>query len=71
MNWLNLYVQTEYSLLKSSIRIPELKEFAKANNFRAMAICDENMAGVFKFYLSAIKANIKPIIGLSKHTYFS
>ena len=53
MNWLNLYVQTEYSLLKSSIRIPELKEFAKANNFRAMAICDENMAGVFKFYLSA------------------
>ena len=71
MNWLNLYVQTEYSLLKSSIRIPELKEFAKANNFRAMAICDENMAGVFKFYLSAIKANIKPIIGLKVniHTF--
>lgn len=64
MNYVNLYTQTEYSMLSSSISLTSLMEKAKKLNHNMLAICDDGMHGVIKFYKAALKANIKPIIGL-------
>lgn len=64
MNYVNLYTQTEYSMLHSSISINNLIERAKTLNHKSLAICDEGMHGVIKFYKACIKNHIKPIIGL-------
>lgn len=64
MGYVNLYVQTEYSFLTSSITIKGLIEKAKKLNHGAIAIADNSMHGVVKFYNACISNNIKPIIGL-------
>ena len=60
----NLYLQSEYSFLQSTISISKLVKFAKENNMKSLAITDDNMYGVCKFYNECIKNDIKPIIGL-------
>ena len=60
-----LKVTTDYTLLKSLIKIPDLIGFLVSNNISACAICDENLYGSLDFYESCLKNNIKPIIGLS------
>lgn len=64
MDYVPLYIKTEYSLLSSLIKIDDLIEFAKANNYSSLTITDSNMFGVMEFYQKCIKNNIKPIIGL-------
>lgn len=59
-----LKITTDYSLLKSCIKIEELIPFIKEHNITALAICDENLYGVMNFYEECIKNKIKPIIGL-------
>lgn len=63
-NCVNLYLQTEYTLLSSLIRINDLPKLASSLNYDCCAICDDEMYGVLKFYNICIKNNIKPIIGL-------
>lgn len=58
-----LKVTTDYSLLKSLIKVPDLITFLCDNNIKACGICDENLYGVLDFYESCKKASIKPIIG--------
>ncbi len=60
-----LKVTTDYTLLKSLIKISDLINFLVSNNISACAICDENLYGSLDFYESCLKNNIKPIIGLS------
>lgn len=60
---LNLYLQTEYSLLNSLIRIDELPYILKNLDYDSCAICDDQMYGVLKFYNVCVANNIKPIIG--------
>lgn len=60
-----LKVVTDYTLLKSLIKIPDLISFLCDNKINACGICDENLYGVLDFYFSCKKKNIKPIIGLS------
>ena len=60
-----LKVTTDYTLLKSLIKIPDLINFLCDNKISACGICDENLYGVLDFYFSCKKNNIKPIIGLS------
>ena len=60
-----LKVTTDYTLLKSLIKIPDLISFLCDNKISACGICDENLYGVLDFYFSCKKNNIKPIIGLS------
>ena len=60
---INLYVQTEYSLLSSLIRINDIPNLLKHLDYDCMAICDDQMYGVIKFYDICVKNNIKPIIG--------
>ena len=65
MQYVNLYVESEYSLLKSSLKIDDLITFALENHEEAIAITDcNNMHGVIKFYQKCKANNIKPIIGL-------
>ena len=69
-----LKVTTEYSLLKSLIKLHDLISFLNENNIKECAICDENLNGFMDFYLKCKENNIKPIIGLdtvyeSMHIY--
>lgn len=61
---INLYLQTEYSLLSSLIRVNDISDVLKELEYDCCAICDDNMYGVLKFYNTCINNNIKPIIGL-------
>ena len=69
MKFVNLYLQTEYSMLQSTCKIASTVTLAKEYNYHAIAITDEgNMHGVIKFYTACKENNIHPIIGL-KITY--
>jgi len=60
----HLHVHTEYSLLDGMCRIPHLVQRAKELGMTSLAITDHGvMYGAIKFYLEAIEAGIKPIIG--------
>lgn len=60
-----LKVTTDYTLLKSLIKIEDLMSFLKKENIKACAICDEFLFGAMHFYQSCKANGIKPIIGLS------
>jgi len=59
-----LKIMTDYSLLKSTIKIDSLITFLKTNNITCAGICDDNLFGVMEFYTKMLKNNFKPIIGL-------
>lgn len=63
-NCINLYLQSEYTLLSSLIKIKDIPILAKSLDYDALAICDDEMYGVLKFYNVCVQNNIKPIIGL-------
>ena len=60
-----LKIVTEYSLLKSTIKIDSLILFLKKHNITSCAICDDNLYGVMEFFTKMIANNLKPIIGLN------
>lgn len=63
-NWVSLHQHTEYSLLDSSAKIPELIKKAKKLGMKSIAITDHGvMYGCVEFYKEAVKEGIKPIIG--------
>ncbi|MBP3460907.1 MAG: DNA polymerase III subunit alpha [Bacilli bacterium] len=64
MLYIPLYIKTEYSLLDSIIRIKELVKVSKELGYKALAITDNNLFGVYEFYRECIQNDIKPIIGL-------
>ncbi|MDD5864954.1 MAG: DNA polymerase III subunit alpha [bacterium] len=59
-----LKITTEYSLLKSLIKVDNLISFLMQNNINTCAICDDNLMGFMEFYLKCKENNIKPIVGL-------
>lgn len=59
-----LKITTDFSLLKSTIKIDDLIHFLLEHNISSCAICDEYLYGVMEFYNKCQKNNIKPIIGL-------
>ncbi len=64
MSFVHLHTHSVYSLLDGLCRIDDLIKKTKEYNMPAVAITDHGgMYGIFKFYLSAKKAGIKPIIG--------
>ena len=69
MHYTPLYIQTENSLLKSMIRIPELVSYAKEQGFTSLALTDTSMFGVMEFYEACMESEIQPIIGLEV-TYY-
>lgn len=66
--FVHLHVHTEYSLLDGMCRIDKLLERAHEFKMPALAITDHgNMHGAIDFYEHAIKAGIKPIIGMETY----
>jgi DNA polymerase-3 subunit alpha len=63
--FVHLHVHTEYSMVDSTVRIPELMEQCAASGMPAVALTDQNnLFGLVKFYRKAMAAGIKPVIGL-------
>jgi len=63
-NFCHLHCHTEYSLLDSMNKIPDILDKAKDDGMPAVAITDHGaLYGALNFYLEAKKRDIKPIIG--------
>lgn len=67
-------IKTDYSLMKSVIKIDNLISYALNYEVNTLGILDDNLASSHYFYKECIKNNIKPIIGLDltideKHIY--
>jgi len=65
MPFTHLYIETNYAMNGSTIRIEELVKQAVSYGYSSLAITDPKMYGVIKFYKECKKNNIKPIIGLN------
>lgn len=59
-----LKITTDYSLLKSMIKIETLIPFLKEQRITTAGICDYNLYGFMNFYNECKKNDIKPIVGL-------
>jgi DNA polymerase III subunit alpha len=63
--FVHLRLHTEYSLIDSVVRVPELIEAAAAAGMPAVAATDQcNLFAMVKFYRAALARGIKPIIGV-------
>ena len=63
--FVHLRVHSDYSLSDGCLRIPRLVEAAAAAGMPAIAVTDQcNLFAMVKFYRAAIKAGVKPIIGV-------
>ncbi|MYF99532.1 DNA polymerase III subunit alpha, partial [Candidatus Poribacteria bacterium] len=62
--FVHLHNHSEYSLLDSTCRIPDMVEWAVENSSPALALTDHaNMFGAWEFYNTAKSAGINPIVG--------
>ncbi|MBN3490808.1 DNA polymerase III subunit alpha [Acholeplasma equirhinis] len=60
-----LYLQSEYSMLHSTLQLEALFHHAKSSNYDIIPLTDEgNLHGMYKFLKLAAKNKIKPILGL-------
>ena len=63
--FVHLRVHTEFSLVDSVVRVPELMRAAAAAHMPAIALTDQhNLFAMVKFYREALRLGIKPIIGV-------
>ena len=63
--FVHLKVHTEYSLSDSVVRIPELVAAVAAAGMPAVAVCDQNnLFAMVKFYKEALRAGVKPLVGV-------
>ena len=62
--FIHLNLHSQYSIVDSTIRIPQLMERCVENKMPAITLTDQNnVFGMVKFYRKAIEYGIKPIIG--------
>jgi DNA polymerase-3 subunit alpha len=70
MKFINLHTHSHYSLLAGLSKIEDLIAKAKDSGMTALALTDNhNLYGAVPFYQRAVKAGIKPIIGI--HAYLA
>jgi DNA polymerase-3 subunit alpha len=63
--FVHLHVHTEYSLANGTVRIQPLVETAAGMAMPAIAVTDQsNLFAMVKFYRAAMKAGVKPVIGV-------
>ncbi|WKX02697.1 DNA polymerase III subunit alpha [Candidatus Mycoplasma mahonii] len=61
----SLHLNSEYTLLDSSVRISDLISYALENKMSSLVLTDHNvMYGAFEFYTECKKNDIHPVIGL-------
>ena len=64
-NFVHLHLHTEYSMVDSTVRIPQLLARCAENKMPAIGMTDQNnLFGLVKFYRKSLAAGVKPIIGL-------
>jgi len=62
--FVHLHLHSEYSLVDSTIRLPQLAQRCAELELPAVAVTDlSNLFGLIKFYKEAQKAGIKPVAG--------
>jgi DNA polymerase III subunit alpha len=62
--FVHLHVHSEYSLVDSVVRIPELLAGARSAGMPAIALTDQdNLFAMVMFYKAALAAGVKPIMG--------
>ena len=62
--FVHLHVHSEFSLVDSTVRIPQLMQRCAEDGMPAVALTDQNnLFAMVKFYTKAIAAGVKPIIG--------
>ena len=67
-SFVNLHVHTHYSILDGAARINELVDYVKKIGQTAVGITDHgNMHGAYELWSTAVKAGIKPIIGIEAY----
>lgn len=67
-NFVHLHVHTEYSMLDGAARVGDLMDEVVRQGMNAIAMTDHgNVFGAFDFYKSAIKTDVKPIIGIEAY----
>lgn len=59
-----LGIKSDYSLLQSLIKLPNLIKYLNEHNITTCGLLDDNLFGSMCFYNLCISNNIKPIIGL-------
>ncbi|MCH2493424.1 MAG: DNA polymerase III subunit alpha [Gammaproteobacteria bacterium] len=65
MSFVHLQVHSEYSISDGLVRLPQLVSSVAEKHMEAIAITDDsNLYAAVKFYKAAVKAGIKPIIGV-------
>ena len=63
--FVHLRVHTEYSLVDSVVRVPELIEAVAQAGMPAVALTDQvNLFAMIKFYRAALERGVQPIIGV-------
>jgi len=63
--FVHLHLHTEFSIVDGTVRIPALMAKCVAGQMPAVAMTDQsNLFGLVKFYRSALKNGVKPIIGV-------
>lgn len=64
-DFVHLRLHTEYSLIDSVVRIPELVDAVAAAGMHAVGVSDQNnLFAMVKFYRAALARGVKPIIGV-------
>ena len=63
--FVHLRLHTEYSLIDSVVRVPELVDAVAGAGMPAIAVTDQsNLFAMVKFYRAALSKGVKPIIGV-------
>jgi DNA polymerase III subunit alpha len=63
--FVHLRLHTEYSLIDSVVRVPELVDAVGAAGMPAVAVTDQNnLFAMVKFYRAALARGVKPIVGV-------
>ncbi|MCC7461345.1 MAG: DNA polymerase III subunit alpha [Gammaproteobacteria bacterium] len=64
-SFVHLRVHTEYSLIDSVVRVPDLVAIARSGGMAAIAVTDQcNLFALVKFYRAALEQGIQPIVGV-------
>lgn len=64
MDFVHLHVHSVFSKLDSILKLPDMVQKVQESGMKAIAITDHrNITGWIKFYVKAIEAGIKPILG--------
>ena len=64
MDYINLGIVLDYTLLSSLIKVDDLISYANKNNIKVLGILNDNLYSTMEFYTKTKKNNIKPIIGI-------